>query len=285
MSRLMLLALFSAVLVFGCGQASQMDFRHQVQVAQKPPAGKPAAAPVDDRNPAVPSRMIIYVCQLDLTVESFDKSAAKLNELIESIQSQGGYLANHDVSGPTGSTRRGSWTIRVPLPELDRFLSAVAQLGEINRNTRDGKDITDSYADLESRLRNKEASEKRLLQHLDHSAQLSDTLELERELTRVRGEIEQMQGNLNLLKNKADLATVTVTMQQRPDIAPPVVATGFPALITRTFHSSINGLVSCGQIFVLLIVALAPWAVTAGVLSIPWWIVRRQFKTAVHTEV
>jgi hypothetical protein len=266
-------------LTLGCAQEGSFHSADQIRVAQNPNAGPAGAQPpgqADESKPIPQARRIIYTCSMDLTVEDFDSSNKRLTTLIEAVQAEGGYLANHEIRGMPNSKRHGSWTIRVPLAGLDHFLAQVAELGTVERNTRDAKDITESFTDLEARLRNKEASEKRLLAHMEQSTKLMDTLEFEREITRVRGEIEQMQGHLNLLKNKSDLATVAVSLSQRPDITPPVVAVGFPTLIDRTFRTSINGLISCGQILTLMIVALSPWALTLGVILAPLWLIRRR---------
>jgi hypothetical protein len=234
-----------------------------------PGAGEAAAPPVP--------RKIVYTCQIDINVEDITLAQQKLTSLIESVREKGGFLARQELNGASGSHRRGSWTIRVPLLQFDRFVEDVEKLGELERSTRDAQDVTEALTDLEARLRNKESSEKRLLSHLEKSAVLKDTLELERELSRVRGEVEQLQGQLNLLKNRTDLATVSLTISERPDFHPTTKPT-FATLVSRTFDGSWNSLISFGQVLVLVIVGFSPWVAALSVLLIPGWVVRRSLK-------
>ena len=205
-------------------------------------------------------------------VENITSAQERLTKLIESVREQGGYLSHQEIIGSVGSHRRGSWTVRVPLAQFDGFVAEVEKLGELERNSRDSQDVTEAYADLEARRKNKQASETRLLSHLEKSAALKDTLELERELSRVRGEIEQVQGQLNVLKNKSDLATVTLTLIERQGYTPPLKPT-FVARVSRTFNDSWQSLVACGQTLALIGVALGPWLAAVAIFAIPAWLV------------
>ncbi len=267
-----IVALFGlCLLVLGCSQSARPGSNRVVQVAQV--AGNPPADAGDISTP-VTIRKVIYACQIEVIVQDFAVAQQKLATLIESIQAQGGFLARQELSGASSSHQRGSWTIRVPLSQFDGFVAQVEKLGELERNSRDAQDVTEAYTDLEARLRNKQSSEQRLLSHLEQSAQLKDTLELERELSRVRGEVEQLQGQLNLLKSKTDLATVSLTVFQRHHDAPPLPAT-FPMLVFRVFGDSWKTFVACGQGLVLVSVALFPWAVAAGIIWIVVYVIRK----------
>ncbi len=93
----------------------------------------------------------------------------------------------------------------MPVDRFDSFVSAVSQIGEVRTNHVGSQDVTEEYYDIEARIRNKQEEEKRLLKHLaDSTGKLEDILSVERELTRVRGEVEQMQGRLRFLANRAD---------------------------------------------------------------------------------
>ena len=263
----------SLSLFLGCGAGGPSGASPVAPVAQ---ANAAPAAP-GQGEAAAPSiaRKIIYTSQLDVVVENITSAQERLTKLIESVREQGGYLSRQEMIGSVGSHRRGSWTVRVPLAQFDGFVAEVEKLGELERNSRDSQDVTEAYADLEARLKNKQASEARLLSHLERSAVLKDTLELERELSRVRGEIEQVQGQLNVLKNKSDLATVTLTLIERQGYTPPLKPT-FVARVLRTYDHSWQSLVACGQALALFGVAISPWLVAAAVVAIPAWLFTRQ---------
>jgi len=265
---------FVFCLVLGCAAASdpsEKRAQRAPQVAQAPNANPP----VPD-GPAVPvERKIIYTSQIEVIVDDLKVAQQRLEELVQPVQQAGGYVARQEINGRTGYHRQSSWTIRVPLSKFDGFVAEVEKLGELQRNSRDAQDVTEAYADLDARLRNKQASEARLLSHLEKTGDLKDTLEIERELSRVRGEIEQLQGQLSLLKNKTDLATVTLTLHERENYTPPSTP-DFSTQISRTFAESWKGMLLLGKGLALIGVGASPWLIATGILLFPVWIVRRR---------
>ncbi len=130
----------------------------------------------------------------------------------------------------------------MPADRFAPFAAAVSRLGEVRRNHVGTQDVTEEYFDLEARIRNKQEEEKRLVKHLAASTgNLKDILDVERELSRVRGEAEQMQGRLRFLSNRADLSTVTINATEWKDYKPPVAPT-YSTQISRTFFRSVENL-------------------------------------------
>ncbi|WP_010586223.1 DUF4349 domain-containing protein [Schlesneria paludicola] len=243
-----------------------------------PPHAALAQAPVPgDVGMAAPvvQRKIVYTSRIEIVVESFTAAQQKLTALVDAVQVQGGFLANQELSGVSAINRRGLWTIRVPLAQFDSFVAELEKLGDVQRHSRDAQDVTEAFADLEARLRNKQASEQRLLSHLEKSAALNETLELEREISRVRGEIEQMQGQLNVMKSKTDLATVSVTLIERQVVTPPMAQGPFATKIVRTFRDSCRILYIFCQGVLLVVAALLPWTLVASFLVAPVWLIRK----------
>ena len=110
----------------------------------------------------------------------------------------------------------------MPVDRFDAFVGQVSRLGEVRTSHVGSQDVTEEFFDLEARIRNKQEEEKRLLKHLaDSTGKLEDILKVESELSRVRGEVEQMQGRLRFLANRADLSTVTITATEWKDYTPP----------------------------------------------------------------
>ena len=155
-------------------------------------------------------------------------------------------------------------------------MADLEQLGELLRSTRDSKDVTEAYTDLEARLKNKQSSEQRLLSHLEKTGELKDTLEVERELSRVRGEVEQLQGQLNLLKNKTDLATIILTLQERAGFTLVTMPT-FKTQASRTFDNSWQAFGMFLRFLALFVVAIVPWlCLVAPALGAVWLWKRRR---------
>lgn len=164
-----------------------------------PPATAPVVAPAEgavEQPPAQPRR-IIYNAQVTLVVESLTGVSQQITQL---VQASGGYVSETDTNIQSHAPRTGTWKVRIPVAKFDAFMASVSKLGELQHTHIDSQDVSQEYYDLEARISNKQQEEKRLLKHLaDSTGKLEDILAVERELSRVRGEIEQMQGRIRYL--------------------------------------------------------------------------------------
>jgi hypothetical protein len=268
------------VTIIGCGENGREFSSKSESVAQAvAPVERVAFANPGDATrgkeaptpPALP-RKIIYNAQVELMVESM---AATTDALVRLVSESGGYISDSDRQSFSQDHQRATWKVRVPVDRFDAFLARVSRLGELQKTHLDSQDVTQEYYDLEARIANKQEEEKRLLKHLaDSTGKLEEILAVERELSRVRGEIEQMQGRIRYLANLTALSTVTVTATELKDYTPPVSPT-FGTQIARSFLGSAGQLVEFGKLMVLMVAALLPWLPVALVLALPlWWAVR-----------
>lgn len=238
-------------------------------VMQGQSVGGKAALP-----PGLP-RKIVYTADITLVVKDLAKAEAGLKALLKQF---GGFVASSDLSGTPGSPRSGNWTVRVPVGRFDDFKSGAVSLGELQSTRTDSQDVTEEFYDVAARLRNKKVEEQRLLRHLDRStARLEDILAVEREISRVRGEIEQMEGRIRLLSNQTELTTITLHLNEVYGYVP-TERTTFLSRVARTFATSIDKM---GQFFAglaLVLVALTPWLALLLVVSVPFyaWYRRRR---------
>jgi hypothetical protein len=224
-------------------------------------------------------RKIIRTADVNLIVQDFEVAQQELRSLISQFKDC--YIAQAETTGSTGAPRRGHWKVRVSAQDLDVFREAVARLGVPEKNSVDSQDVTEEYYDLETRIKNKKVEEQRLLKHLEKStAKLEEILAVEREISRVRGEIEQQEGRLRLLANLTALTTVTITLQEIKNYVPPQAPT-FAASVSNTFSGSIDLLISCGKGLTLVAVASAPWLPILAVAGLGVWaLARRQARRA-----
>jgi len=221
------------------------------------------------KRPPPLARKIIYDARIDLVVESLSGTEQAILRL---INEHNGFLAESDQASVTALQRRGTWRVRVPVDHFSAFVSAISRLGEVRQNHVGSQDVTEEFFDLEARIRNKREEEKRLLKHLaDSTGKLKDILDVEKELSRVRGEAEQMEGRLRFLANRTELSTITIEAMEWKDYKPPVAAT-FPTVLGRTFFRSYESLVEFGKFLLLVVVALAPWTplIVLGLFAMRW---------------
>jgi Domain of unknown function (DUF4349) len=276
-AALLVLATISGAIASGCGGEQVPGDGAQTSVTQvgsalpKTPAEQAAEKTTGSSRPARTTRKIIYDARIDLVVDSLNATEQAISRLIEEHE---GFLAESDQSSLAQNQRRATWRVRLPVAHFQAFTSAVARLGEVRQNHVGSQDVTEEYMDLDARIRNKREEEKRLLKHLaDSTGKLDDILAVEKELSRVRGEAEQMEGRLRYLADRSDLSTVTIEANEWKDYKPPVAAT-FTTQVGRTFFGSVETLVEFGRALALLLVALAPWLplIVVGLLVIRWLI-------------
>lgn len=281
MCRVVAVGLLAVLLLTGCGEqrmdtfagskksagepATREDDRNLAQLAV--PAAVDPAAPRQD--PAArPKRKIIYTARLEVVVEDIDTAETSLHEL---LQTYDGYVARSERTGMPGSTRHGSWTLRIPVARFDTAMEDLGKLGEVRRSTLDSDDITDRYFDLQAEMTNLEAREKALRKLYEEKiagSKLSDLIEVDRELTAVRGQINQRKGQLQRWDKETAFATIHLDFYDRRGYVPPT-APVFTTTIGRTFEGSIALLVNTGKAIVLIGVALAPWLAVLVVAVVP----------------
>jgi hypothetical protein len=218
-------------------------------------------------------RKIIYTATVEMTVEDLTGSGKKLLSL---VQKHHGYVASTQVGGDPGAPRKGQWTLRVPVGEFDTFRSDLEALGAVQTNHLESQDVTEEYYDVAGHIKNKSVEEQRLLDHLRRTTgTLTDILTVERELSRVRGEIEQLQGRLRLLANQTELTTVTVTLQEVREFVP-AKGTSFLAEANATLQGSLGTMRDLVKGLVLTAIALAPWLLVLAAFAAPWIIMARR---------
>ena len=144
-----------------------------------------------------PNRKIVYNAHVELAVEDF---TGVPDQVIALVKQYDAYVANSNLSGLTGETRRATWTIRVPVERFEDFVGAAKGLGDLQRVSTTSRDVSEEYYDVEARIRNKTKEEARLLELLENRpGELKDVIEIERELLRVRGGWERMRRRRRVL--------------------------------------------------------------------------------------
>jgi len=191
----------------------------QLAAAQKS-APVPTAAPastvsgaVTTTAPAVDDRKLIRNAQLDLEVKSYQ---AAIDQITALTKTAGGYVDTSNSQKGGNGKLQGTVVVKVLPQNLDAFLLKLRDVGEIQNQSVSTDDVTKDYFDTQARLDNSRRMETQLQDLLKReNGKVSDLLEVERELGRVRGDIEQMQGQLKLYDFQVQYATVTMQVSEK----------------------------------------------------------------------
>lgn len=283
--------ILSALLVGGCGadvespreSTSRAPARAAAElaaVAQPNQPGGGAGGPEGEPAGDTPrlKRQIIYDADLRLVVEDFEG----LPEMIELLVDEaGGFVAQARLGGQSGSPRSGLWKVRLPIDKYNGFVENARKLGELESLAENSKDVTEQYYDLEARIRNKQKEEDRLLKHLeDTTGKLDEILTVEREISRVREELERMEGKLRVIQDLVALATVTLHVVEIKGYVPPQ-APAFMVRVSRSFLGSWRALVKASESLAVAVAAASPWLAIFGLpVAAVVTIVRRRRRTA-----
>jgi hypothetical protein len=162
---------------------------------------------------AVPTeRKVIRNGSLTVVVRALDEALSAIRSATEKA---GGYVTNESQDRDTWGVRHGSITCRVPAAALDRTLAQFQSLGKVERVSVTAEDITEQYFNLEIRLRNQQDLEKRFRALLDRPGnKVSDLLEIEGQMARVRGEIDELEGRKRFWDSQVSLSTLTVQLHE-----------------------------------------------------------------------
>jgi len=238
-----------ALLLSACGAAAPWpSFLPDQSPAAQPPAATSApalgavaqserAASVGLNLPDVSQRLIVRTANLSIVVKD---TGAALDQIGALATQMDGFVVASQTS-KVDQAMRGSITIRVPAEKFDDAIKQIEALATDVRN-RDikGQDVTEEYTDLQSRLRNLEATEAQLQKIMERADKTEDVLAVYNQLAQTRGEIEQVKGRIQYLEQSAALSSITVDLI--PDsLAQPIAVGGWRP--TGTARNAIEALI------------------------------------------
>jgi Domain of unknown function (DUF4349)/Putative zinc-finger len=239
--------------------------------APPPPPGDELKAPENV------GQMIVQTASLNILATNYDEASAAIEKL---AAAHGGYVEKLGARAHTGNARALSATLRIPTKQLEGFLADVRKLGHVEEETRSNEEVSDQYVDLQARLKSARATEQRLIELLGtRTGKLQDVLEAERELARIRGEIEGMQGQSAILVHRVNYATVQVDLSEeyRRVLGSGPISTG-----TKIRNAAVEGFTNLEEGAVALVVfvfAVGPsllfWL---AILLLPGWFIWKRFR-------
>jgi hypothetical protein len=183
----------------------------QVATAAQAPVPDAKAVTAGTAQEITPS-MIIRTGQASIEVEGLDPAVVKLRQLATQM---GGYIANSSFAGGRDQVRTATIELKIPAAKYDQVVGGLNGLGKLESINTQAEDVGEEYVDVAARVANSHRLEERLVSLLaTRTGKLQDVLDVERELARVREEIERNEGRMRYLKTRASMSTLSVTLHE-----------------------------------------------------------------------
>jgi len=202
-----------------------------------------APAPIE----AQPTRqpMLIRTATLRLVTRDFASARPAIERVVSEL---GGFIDEMTAVGTEGTSRTLRGTLRVPGARLDEALTRLRPLGEVVEDTQGAEDVTDQIVDLDARLTNARATERRLADILrQRTGRLSDVLDVEREIARVRLDIERLDGERTNLSRRVTYAAlrIEITEERKARLEGPLpIATRIRIAFAEGLQGALESVVS-----------------------------------------
>jgi hypothetical protein len=273
--------ILATAMLASCAMASSTsgraagDFMEEMAVMPAAPAYEGKAAPnvesVEDSaggsafegSNQTTERIVIKNANLSIAVE---EPADSLEIITEMAKKMGGFVVSSNLYKTTTSSGyeypNANITIRVPSDKLEEALELIKAEVEdpdvdILSEEISGQDVTSEVTDLESRLRNLQAAEIQLLEIMETAIYAEDVIQIFRELTNVREEIEVIQGQIKYYRESAKLSAISVFLQAKEALAPITIGGWQPGLEAQ---KALQALVEGGKYIVNALIWLVIFA-------------------------
>jgi Domain of unknown function (DUF4349) len=228
--------------------------------------------------------MIARSAMLSIIAKDFTAARASLESI---VSRHNGYSAQLTFNNEQNSARSLQASLRVPAGQLQAALADLKALGRVETESQNGEEVTQQHADLVARLKNSRETEQRLQDVLrTRTGKMSDILEVEQEIARVRGEIEQMEAEQKALEHRVNFSTIElkITEEYKAQLSSPA-----PSVSTQLHNAAVNGLRSALESLLAIVLFLAEAGPTLllwlMVLFLPAFWLWRRFRRALHPAI
>ena len=249
--------------------------RVQQEQRQRAAASRPALAfnSVADSTPAVdaskpprpetPTDMIIRTATASVEVDSLQPAIGQVRLLATRL---GGYVASSGIETGKNQLRQAEIELKIPAARFDEALSGLTPIGKLESVNVDAEDVGEEFVDVNARMDNARRLERRLIDLLaTRTGKLKDVLDVERELARVREEIDRYEGRIRYLKAHTAMSTLSVSVHEPL----PVVGEAGHSVMGEAFTQAWRNFVvlmslavqSLGVVLPLGLIAAAAWFV------------------------
>jgi len=210
-------------------------------------------------------KKIIRTANLDIFVDDTNETVEEVTKIVDGTE---GFVQDVNVYKAYDDSLNASLTIRVPVEGLDSILASIKDLAKTVESERvSGRDVTEEFVDTEARLKNLKAEEQQFLEIMKRAVSIEDTLNVTKELSRVRGDIESMQARLNYLSSQSSMSTIHLTIEEGAEVSITVGDFDF----VQSVKDAVRGLVQTGQGAVVALVYVVIFGLPIALVVLVIW--------------
>jgi len=210
---------------------------------------------------------IIKNGNLSFETTDLEKTTAQIYELVKKYKAQ----IQSDTEGKNYKTSYyKNILIRIDSDKFESLLEDISKdVSYFDNKEISSQDVTEQYIDIQSRIKTKKELENRYLELLKKATKVSEMIDIEKNLSKIREEIEAQQGRLNYLQNQISQSTLRIYFYKKTSDTG--VTNSYGSKIINAFSSGFNSLSS------LFLAFLKSWHVIL-ILVICYWLYKKRKK-------
>jgi len=221
---------------------------------------------IDD---AAIDRKIVRTGSMTMEVADIGKSQADIAGIAVQYD---GYVVSSNLNADKENPR-GFISFRVPAGKFNDALARLRELAvKVNYENTNSQDVTEQYTDLKAQLSNYEATEAQYLELLKKADNVKDMLEVQRELSNVRGNIERIKGRMQYLERTSDTSLIEVTLTKSVPIGESTWD------ISGVFKGAVDGLIAFGKVLLSILIWLLVFSPVWIIVLVVIFVIRRRNK-------
>lgn len=285
---LILAVLILAGMLYGCGagstaedavNGSAMNKDHSAEM-EPGEGGLTSSSGSASITQTPANQKLVRKVWLDAETDDLDSLLQQVDQKISELS---GYAESREVyNGSPSATRRyrrATLTIRIPVAQLDQFVSHVSELSNITSSNETADDITLTYIATESRVTALQTEHDRLLELLAKAENMSDLLKIEERLTEVRADLQEITSKLKLYDNMVDYGTVYLELSEVKEYTDTTEPETVWQRIGKGFMQSLESLGDFfTELFVFVVVGIPYFVILGMVITAVVLLIKRRNK-------
>ena len=203
--------------------------------------------------------------------------SAALTRLTRLVAREGGSVVSsqeQSANAADGNFAYATVVLQVPQAKFTALVRGAQRVGRVGQVTTSSVNVTGQYVDLQARIAALDVARHQYLAIMSRATTISDVLAVQARVNSLQSQVEQLQGQLNLLSHETTYANLTVNVTERGHHAP---TRHSPNGVSRAFHGAVHGFVAGVE---WLIRSSGPALFALLCLGVLWLLGRGVWRTA-----